>query len=380
MTLHILKRPFRRATAVLVLVAGVSALSVSAAAAAGPNVLTNGEFESGQTGWTLLRSTFTTVPGVSGNAAHLTWATGTDFGLRTTQKPVTGTVAGTTYLGNGMVRSDTPGKKVCIYLTEFAAGGGQIGITKACTTTTSSWAPLNTVQRTLTGSGGSLQFAVRQGAAVSGESFELDGLSLAQDDTVPPPPSSPGLWHLEETSGPALDSGAAPANNGTLSGTITRGVPGHSGRAYTFTRGWITVPHDASLNPGTAKVTVSAWLNPSALAASGDFDIIRKGDYPAQLYKVELLKTGALSCAFRGSTGANTVISSNTIAANTGWHEIKCIKTSGQIQAVVDGVVTSKNANIGSISNTAPVVMGAHTGGTAGFFKGSMDEFSITFG
>lgn len=368
----------RRTGGILILTASMSALSISAASAAGPNLLTNGDFESGLTGWTALRSTLSTVPGVSGNAVRATYASGTDYGVRAIARPVTGGVAGTQYTGDGMVRSDTPGKKVCIYLTEYAPGGSQIGQSKACTTTTTGWALLNTVTRTLTGSGGSLAFAVRQSAAVAGDSFDADSLSLVQEAGTTP--SAPGLWHMNETSGDMLDSGAAPANNGTPAGTITRGVAGTVGTAYSFTRGWVTVPHDVSLNPGTQKVTVTAAINPVSIPTSGDYDIIRKGDYPAQLYKVELLKTGALSCAFRGSSGANTVISTNTIAANTGFHTIQCVKVAGQIQAVMDGVTTSKNANIGSIANTAPVVIGAHTGGDSGFFKGRIDEVSVAFG
>jgi concanavalin A-like lectin/glucanase superfamily protein len=382
---HIPMRSLRRMGGILILTATVSALSISAASAAGPNVLKNGDFESvpGLTGWTALRSTLSIVPGVTGNAARATYASGTDYGLRATARPVTGGVAGMQYTGDGMVRSDTPGKKVCIYLTEYSSGGGQIGQSKACTTTTANWTPLNAATRSLAGSGGSLAFAVRQSAAAAGESFDVDNLSLVQEAGTTP--VAPGLWHMDETetSGPMLDSGTAPANNGTLAGTIRRGDPGTPeipGTAYFFTRGWVTVPHDVSLNPGTAKVTVTAHINPVSLPSSGDYDIIRKGDYPAQLYKVELLRTGALSCAFRGSSGANAAISTNTISPNTGFHTIQCIKTAGQVQAVVDGVTTSKNANIGSISSTAPVVIGAHTGGTSGFFKGSIDEVSVTFG
>ena len=45
---------------------------------------------------------------------------------------------------------------------------------------------------------------------------------------------------------------------------------------------------------------------------------------------------------------------------------------------VVDGQTFSKAANLGSIANDAPVVIGAHPGSE--FFNGSLDEASIQVG
>jgi concanavalin A-like lectin/glucanase superfamily protein len=188
------------------------------------------------------------------------------------------------------------------------------------------------------------------------------------------------VWHMEETSGPMQDAGTAPANNGTLRGSITRGVAGVSGRGYSFTRGWVTVPTAGSLNPGSANVTIQASVKPTSLPTSGDFDIIRKGDSPSQLYKVEILQSGALFCQFRGSNGIAAVTSVKTIKPNSGFHTIKCIKTNTNLRAIVDGTSIGKTANIGSITNQAPVVIGAHTGGNNDFYKGVMDEVSITIG
>ncbi|MEA2507472.1 MAG: hypothetical protein QOH48_2090 [Actinomycetota bacterium] len=189
---------------------------------------------------------------------------------------------------------------------------------------------------------------------------------------------TPALWHMDETSGTTMfDSGDAPANDGTLT-NVTLGVAGINGTTgYGFTRGYVTVPDQNSLNPGSANLVVQISASPSSLPASGDFDVIRKGDSPGQQYKMEILQSGALSCGFRGSIKSATVISTTLIGANTGYHTLKCVKTTYQIKAFVDGVGTALNAKIGSISNSQAVVIGAHGSGTYDFYKGSLDEASI---
>jgi hypothetical protein len=370
--------------AVVGAVISLTAGATSAGAAAG-NLLTNGDFETGTThGWAAYNGT---IAAVSGDGVGGSWAgkatngTAANFGIRTPSgsKPVTNGTAGTAYAATAMLRSDTPGKQVCIYLTEYNPSGSQIGQSKACSTSTSSWTAMNTATRTLTGSGGSLTLAVREASASAGDSFKVDNLSLAVDGSSGP--RVVALWNMNDASGPMLDSGLAPTNNGTLSASgIIRGVAGVSGTAYSFTKGWVTVPSEPSLNPGTAPITIRASLAPTSLPTSGDFDIIRKGDYPSQLYKMELLPSGALFCQFKGTGGQAAATSTNLIAPNNGFHTVVCTKTGSTVQAVVDGVVTSKSANVGSISNTAPVPIGAHTGGSNDFYKGVMDEVSITIG
>jgi Concanavalin A-like lectin/glucanases superfamily len=356
-------------------------VSVPSAGAAGPNLLVNGDFETGSTsGWSPVSATLS----VASDAHTGNWAASaanngaSTFGLRTTSKPVTNAAAGAQYSANGWLRSDTPGKRVCLVFTEYTSSGSQVAQTKACVTSTSSWAPLATLTREIVNAGDSIALAVRETSAASGDSFEVDDLSMVQETFTP---TTVALWHMDETSGPVADSGAAPANNGSLTATgVTRGAAGINGSsAYSFTKGYATVPTDASLNPGTANVNLSLWAAPTSLPTSGDFDMIRKGDSPAQMYKMEVLQSGALLCAFRGTAGSVTVTSATTIALNSGYHHLECVKTANQIKAIIDGNATAKAANIGSISNAAPVVIGAHMGG-GDYYKGLIDETSITLG
>jgi hypothetical protein len=73
-----------------------------------------------------------------------------------------------------------------------------------------------------------------------------------------------GVWHLGETSGNALDS-TSYGLDGTLSGTINRGIAGPIGNAYQFdgTDGIVTMsnPADRHLDFGTGNFSVSVWVN-----------------------------------------------------------------------------------------------------------------------
>jgi Concanavalin A-like lectin/glucanases superfamily len=213
----------------------------------------------------------------------------------------------------------------------------------------------------------------------------LVGLSLLGGVVAPASASTSSktvaLWHMNEKSGiTMLDFGTAPANNGTIT-NLTLGVPGVTSTGYGFSKGYVTVPNHSSLNPGSSNITVAISANPSALPLTGDYDVIRKGESPGQQYKMEIMPSGALLCGFRGSIQLAIVLSTKLILPNTGYHSLKCVKTTYQIKAIVDGVATSFNQKVGSISNSAPVVIGAHGGGTINdYYKGSLDEASITIG
>jgi len=155
---------------------------------------------------------------------------------------------------------------------------------------------------------------------------------------------------------------------------------GFSGKAYSFngTSSYVSVPSSASLNPGSANITISFYLSTTSLPKSGDYDLVRKGAYPAQNYKVELLPSGQIMCTFQGSSSRHNATGGSGLN-NGAWHHIQCIKTASQIKTVIDGTVrATTNATVGSISNTSAAYLGAHPG--SDWYKGKLDEVSITIG
>lgn len=187
------------------------------------------------------------------------------------------------------------------------------------------------------------------------------------------------LWHMDETSGTVMHDASGHGHNGTLH-SVTLGATGVSGKAYTFNgkSSYVSVPASASLNPGSSNITISFYLKTTHLPNSGDYDLVRKGDYPAEEYKVELLPSGKIACTFHGS-GASKNATGGSGLNNGAWHHVQCVKTASQIQTLVDGkVVATTTAAVGSISNTSGVDIGAHPG--SDWYNGELDEVQISFG
>ncbi len=187
------------------------------------------------------------------------------------------------------------------------------------------------------------------------------------------------LWHMNNKSGTLMYDSSGHGNNGTTY-NVTPGATGVSGRAYTFNgkSSYAEAPNSSSLNPGSANISISFYLNTTHLPKTGDYDLVRKGAYPAQDYKVELLPSGQIKCTFQGSASRSNATGGSGLN-NGAWHHVQCIKTASQIQTVIDGkVVATTTATVGSISNTSPADVGAHPGGD--WYNGELDEVSIAIG
>lgn len=194
----------------------------------------------------------------------------------------------------------------------------------------------------------------------------------------PPPAGLVALWHMDETSGTVMHD-AVGTHDGTLS-KVTLGQPGFSGLAYGFTgASQVLVPSASDLNAGAQKLTVTIHLNATAVPATPDWDLIRKGLFTTAggEFKVEYQPSGQATCGFNTSTNY-AELTAGPALNNGQWHTIQCVKTSTNIQLIVDGQTFTKSASLGTISNTVQVAVGAHP--NSEFFRGSLDEASIQIG
>ena len=187
------------------------------------------------------------------------------------------------------------------------------------------------------------------------------------------------LWHMDETSGSVMHDSIA-GHDGTLF-SVALGQPGFLGTAFGFngTSSYVSVPSASDLNPGSSDITITIHLKTTSAPTTADWDLIRKGKSTTigGQFKMEFQPSGQASCGFKGSVDHSELIAGP--ALNDGeWHTVQCVKTTSSIKVVVDGQTFSKAANLGSIANTAPVVIGAHPGSE--FFNGSLDEASIQIG
>ena len=172
--------------ACLVLPVGVSAALQAQVSGASGNLLPNGTFEGGGSGslagWKPSNAALMLKSDGAGGgfAAGVSFSgTGTSFNIHASPRPVTSTMAGTTYTAAGSVRSDTPGNQVCLKLVEYSSGGANVGHAQQCRRTTSGWTAFAGVSYTTKQSGGApCGFVVFQSAPAAGASFEVDNLSL----------------------------------------------------------------------------------------------------------------------------------------------------------------------------------------------------------
>ena len=219
----------------------------------------------------------------------------------------------------------------------------------------------------LAGGGGSLAMAL---ALVAGA-----GAGTAQASTVV------AWWHMDEAAGATvMTDSSGLGNNGTIHNVVT-GVTGKYKLAYKFRgaayKGYVEVPNAASLNPASS-VSISLWLDTLSVPSSGDYDLVRKGDYPGQEYKVELLQNGGINCEVLGSS-AHVVVHGGSALNNGAWHHVVCSSGPSGVSLSIDGVVAGSSSKVaGSITNTSPVEIGAHPG--SDYYNGRMDEVQITAG
>jgi hypothetical protein len=196
---------------------------------------------------------------------------------------------------------------------------------------------------------------------------------------------------MQETSGTTMADTSGNGNTGNLVGKVKVGVtPGPTGftSAYSFpgssSKSTVDVPYSPTLVAGPANIDISFWLNTTHLPTSGDYDLVRMGDYPFPEYKVELVNKNQIECTFHhASTGA---FAQGGAGLNNGqWHFVQCVKTASQIQTWIDGTeVASTNAAIGTVIPSQDAFIGAHglPGTSAGFdwYQGELSDVEISFG
>jgi hypothetical protein len=142
------------------------------------NLIVNGGFENGLTGWYGYHATLSLVAGAVGaNAARVVLNAGTGFSVITASAPITTSTAGTVLRVSASVRSDVAGRTVCLRIRETAAGA-TLGGNGSCLVATADWQQFPVVVYTVQASGSAIDVYAYIDPAVAGDSFDLDEVSL----------------------------------------------------------------------------------------------------------------------------------------------------------------------------------------------------------
>ncbi|MFY9913615.1 MAG: LamG-like jellyroll fold domain-containing protein [Nocardioidaceae bacterium] len=188
-------------------------------------------------------------------------------------------------------------------------------------------------------------------------------------------------WLLDETVGTIAFDATGNGNNGTAENTVGDGT----GYFFNGVNSRVVVPSSESLNPGTAAFSFSVTFSTSvALPAGGDYDLLRKGlaSTKGGEYKVEVIQAngkGRALCLVKDAAKKVASIRGTTNLTDGKTHTITCSKTSTGVTMYVDALapVTKTVPSLGSISNTASLVLGAKAEG-GDWFNGYLGEASVT--
>jgi hypothetical protein len=192
-----------------------------------------------------------------------------------------------------------------------------------------------------------------------------------------------GLWHLDETAGSTAFDASGNGNDGAASNV---GMDG-SGYLFDGSSSVVVVPTSDSLNPGTSAFSFSVTFRTSVAPGAGlDYDLMRKGltTTSGGEYKVEILQANGKSralCVVKDSAKKALQIRGNTDLADGRVHTITCSRTATGLTVIVDGLAPrTKSGATGSISNSAPVSLGAKAEGGPGadWFNGELFEASVS--
>ena len=170
------------------------------------------------------------------------------------------------------------------------------------------------------------------------------------------------------------------ANAGTSIGMAAEASsPGFTGGAVTFdgVDDWIEIPHSDSLAIPGDQVTLSAWINPSAVQVSDAGIVVKSTDGAG--YDLQLGVQTGNSPNFRVFTEAQTYLTGPTVLPTDQWQFLAGVYDGSQARVIVDGAVDATEAQAGNLTvNTDPVVIGRRELGDERFFIGSIDEVRIS--
>jgi hypothetical protein len=191
------------------------------------------------------------------------------------------------------------------------------------------------------------------------------------------------VWHLNETSGTTAFDSSGNGNDGTAQNVVMTG----SGYEFNGTSSKVLVPTSDSLNPGTDVFSFSVTFRSSVAPGQGlDYDLMRKGLTVTKggEYKVEVLQANGKAralCVVKDTNRKALQIRGTTNLTDGNVHTITCTRTSTGLTLVVDNLAPRTKAGVtGSISNTAPVSLGAKAegGAEADWFDGVILDASIS--
>lgn len=192
-----------------------------------------------------------------------------------------------------------------------------------------------------------------------------------------------GYWRFGERAGTVAADSSGNGGDGTYTGGYTLAQAGaltldgdnDTALLLNGSTGYVAVPSSSAISTGDT-ITIEFWIKRTAIPGSGVQErFLNKGTdgtgYEAWMIN-NLVVLGVYGVANMGNI-------STTITDTTTWHHIVLVHAPGTFHGYIDGVEASTNIAPSTVitDNTAPLAIGAVTGGGGAFLNAQIDEVAI---
>jgi hypothetical protein len=173
--------------------------------------------------------------------------------------------------------------------------------------------------------------------------------------------------------GSGLAVHGTPTVSAVATGAELKAISGFSASNY------LEQPYNSDLDFGTGDFSISGWLKESANSANEC--VVFRGDSSANNYfQIYIMSDGTIRLrTANSSTGNNTLNPSNTIDDGS-WHHVTMLRSSSTLSLYVDGISwgsISSTANISDPSD-ATLILGANVGSGNPLTNGSLALWRIS--
>jgi hypothetical protein len=207
-------------------------------------------------------------------------------------------------------------------------------------------------------------------------SAELYTPGTTNEECVPPPAGLVSWWAGDRTADDVQGT-----NNGTLvNGTsFTKGIVGP---AFLFdgVDDYISVPNNASLNPGTGDFTFEFWIRTTNSGAREAVLEKRPVCGCANFYQIKMNADGTIfSETIQDVNCTNFVTVTSTFPINDGvFHHVALTRQGVNVTLFIDGVqnATGSSPTTCNLSNAAPFIVGRTVCPGERTFNGTIDELT----
>lgn len=213
---------------------------------------------------------------------------------------------------------------------------------------------------------------LRLGADSTGSNIFTGKLDEVKLDLTAAPVSM-AKYSFEESSGSTVNDSSGNANNGSITGTVSR-TTGQIGNALSLNgSSYVNTPNADSLNMASSKLMIDLWVYPTTSGTTRR--LVDKGTAGGTNgFLLDLVNTNSP----RFIVGSQIITSSTTLTTSVWTHLQATYQQNGKLRIYINGVLDTEASatNTRVPGNTLPLRLGADSN-AANKFTGLLDEVTV---